>query len=323
MKAWIAGSDGPHIAYLDTPRPGPDEVLVRIHAAALNRADLSMAAGVPHGGAGGVGNVLGLEWAGEVAEIGANVTGFSPGDRVMGTGGGGYAEYAVADSGQASAIPTAMTFEQAATLPVALRTMHDAVMTNGQMSRGQAVLIHGASSGVGLMGLQIARAMGAGVVIGSSGNAARRARLAEFGADVAVDAGNPGWIDQIKAATDGTGVDLVVDQVSGPGFNETMRATRVLGRIVNVGRLGGMKAEIDMNLHALRRISYVGVTFRSRSKAEVAEIVRRMQADLTPLLEAGTLSLPIDQVFEFADLPAALARMDANAHFGKIVLRVR
>jgi NADPH2:quinone reductase len=321
MEAWIAGSDGPHIADLETPKVGPGDILVRIRAAGLNRADLSMAAGVPHGGAGGVGNVLGLEWAGEVAEIGADVTGIHPGDRVMGTGGGGYAEYAMTDAGQVSAIPTAMTFEQAATLPVALRTMHDAVMTNGQMRPGQAVLIHGASSGVGLMGLQIAKAMGAGVVIGSSGNPQRRARLAEFGADLAVDASDPAWVEQIKAATAGQGVDLVVDQVSGPGINETMRAMRVLGRIVNVGRLGGMKAEIDMNLHALRRITYVGVTFRSRSKAEVAEIVRRMQADLTPLLEAGTLSLPIDQVFEFADLPAALARMEANDHFGKMVIR--
>jgi NADPH2:quinone reductase len=321
MKAWIAGSNGPRIADLDIPKAGPGDILVRIHAAALNRADLSMAAGVPHGGAGGVGNVLGLEWTGEVAELGAGVTGFRPGDRVMGTGGGGYAEYTVTDAGQVSAIPASMSFEQAAALPVALRTMHDAVMTNGQMTPGQTVLIHGASSGVGLMGLQIAKALGAGLVIGSSGNADRRARLAEFGADLAVDAGNPAWVEQIKAATAGRGVDLVVDQVSGPGINETMRATRVLGRIVNVGRLGGMKAEIDMNLHALRRISYVGVTFRSRSKAEVAEIVRRMQADLTPPLDAGKLSLPIDRVFDFKDLPAALARMEANDHFGKLVIR--
>ena len=197
MKAWIAGSDGPHIADLDMPRPGPDELLVRIHAAALNRADLSMAAGVPHGGAGGVGNVLGLEWAGEIAEVGAGVTGFRPGDRVMGTGGGGYAEYAVTDVGQVSVLPSAMTFEQAAALPVALRTMHDAVMTQGQLIPGQAVLIHGASSGVGLMGLQIAKAMGAGLVIGSSGNAQRRGRLAEFGADLAVESGDPAWVEQI------------------------------------------------------------------------------------------------------------------------------
>jgi NADPH2:quinone reductase len=239
----------------------------------------------------------------------------------MGTGGGGHAEYSAADAGRISPIPAGMTFEQAAALPVALQTMHDAVVTHGQLAPGQAVLIHGASSGVGLMGLQIAKLMGAGVIIGSSGNAERRERLAEFGAGLAVDASAAGWVEQIKAATDGQGVDLVVDQVSGPGINQTLRAIRILGRIVNVGRLGGMKAELDMNLHALRRITYVGVTFRSRSKAEVAQIVRDMWADLAAPLADGRISLPIDEVFEFADLPTALARMEANAHFGKIVIR--
>ena len=127
-------------------------------------------------------------------------------------------------------------------------------------------------------------------------------------------------MDSEKAATGGAGVDLVIDQISGPGFDLTMRATKVKGRIVNVGRLGGQSAPVDFNLHALRRIAYIGVTFRSRSLAELCEIVRRAQADLAGPLAQGALDLPIDRVFAFEDLPAALAHMDANQHFGKIVL---
>lgn len=322
MRAYILGEAGPVLAEVDRPHVGPEDVLVRVHATALNRADLAMARGHVHGQAGGRGAVLGLEWAGEVAEVGAAVQGFKPGDRVMGSGGGAWAEYAVADHGRVIAIPDGLGFEAAATLPVALQTLHDALVTNGQLRPGQSVLIQGASSGVGLMGLQIAKVLGAGLVVGSSTSADKRARLAEFGADLAVDTTDPQWVDQVLAATDGKGVDLIVDQVSGPLINASLRATRIGGRIVNVGRLGGMKAEFDFDLHALRRITYVGVTFRTRSKAEVRELNALMQADLTAPLAAGRLSLPIDQVFAFEDLPAALARMGKNRHFGKIVVRV-
>lgn len=322
MRAYILGQSGPALAEVDRPQAGPEDVLVRVHATALNRADLAMARGHVHGQAGGKGAVLGLEWAGEVAEVGGAVQGFKPGDRVMGSGGGAWAEYALADHGRVIAIPNGLGFEAAATLPVALQTLHDALSTNGQLRPGQSVLIQGASSGVGLMGLQIAKVLGAGLVVGSSTSADKRARLAEFGADLAVDTTDPQWVDQVLAATDGKGVDLIVDQVSGSLINASLRATRIGGRIVNVGRLGGMKAEFDFDLHALRRITYVGVTFRTRSKAEVRELNARMQADLTAPLAAGRLSLPIDQVFAFEDLPAALARMGENRHFGKIVVRV-
>jgi NADPH2:quinone reductase len=184
------------------------------------------------------------------------------------------------------------------------------------------VLIQGASSGVGLMGLQIAKLKGARLVIGSSTNAARRARLKEFGADLAIDTGDAGWADAVVKATDGKGVDLIVDQVSAPVANDNMKAAAVLGRIVNVGRLGGTRGEFNFDLHALKRIDYIGVTFRTRSIEEVREITRRMRADLWGAVVAGRLHLPIDRTFPLDRAAEALAHMKANAHFGKIVLVV-
>jgi NADPH:quinone reductase len=323
MKAAVVGDKGLEIREIPAPRPKPNEVLVRVRAAGLNRAELAMAAGHKHGPLGGVGAVIGLEWAGEVAEVGAEVTGIKPGDRVMCSGNGGYAEYAVTDWGRVAGIPANnMSFEQATTLPIALQTMHDALVSNGRLSAGETVMIQGASSSVGLMGLQIAKRLGASLVIGSSTNPARRARLAEFGADLAVDSGDPAWPDAVLAATGGKGVDLIIDQISASVAKANMKAAAVLGRIVNVGRLGGAKGEFDFDLHALKRIAYIGVTFRTRSLDEVRAINRKMRADLWPLVEAGTLALPIDRIFPLDEAAAAQAHMRANAHFGKIILRM-
>jgi NADPH2:quinone reductase len=275
-----------------------------------------------HGALGGAGTIAGLEWAGEVVETGFEVAEFQPGDRVMCSGSGGYAEYAATDWGRVSPLPAAdMSFEQAAALPIALQTMHDALVGNGRLRPGESVLIQGASSGVGLMGLKIAKYLGARLVIGTSRDVCRRARLEEFGADLALDPGDPAWPDAVQEATGGGG-DLIVDQVSGGVANDNMKAARVLGRIVNVGRLGGFSGDFDYDLHALKRIDYIGVTFRTRSLEEVREINRRMHADLWPAVEAGTLYLPLDRVFPLAEAAAAHAHMRANAHLGKIVLRV-
>ena len=173
-------------------------------------------------------------------------------------------------------------------------------------------MIQGASSGVGLMGLQIAKLMGAKLVIGSSTNEARRARLKDFGADLALDTRDAAWPDAVLAATGGKGVDLVVDMLSGPVVVQTMKATAILGRIVNVGRLAGMKAEFDFDLHALRRIDYIGVTFRTRTLEEVREISRRTRTDLWDAVTAGKLSLPIDRRFPLDEAVAAQAHMREN-----------
>lgn len=323
MKAAVLTKKGLEVREVERPEPKPNEILVRVRASGLNRADLLMAAGHRHGSLGGDGAIAGLEWSGEVAEVGAEVKGIKAGDRVMCSGSGGYAEYAACDWGRVSPIPANnMTFPQAATLPVALQTMHDALVSNGRLKPGESVLIQGASSGVGLMGLQIAKLKGAKLIVGSSTNPSRRARLKEFGADLAVDSRDAAWPEQVLKATDGKGVDLIVDQISASVANQNMKAAAILGRIVNVGRLGGMKGEFDFDLHALKRIAYIGVTFRTRSLEEVREIVRKMRADLWPAVEAGTLHLPIDRIFPLDEAGAAQAHMRANAHFGKIVLTV-
>ncbi len=323
MRAVVVTAEGVRLQQVQRPEPGPEEVLVRVRAASLNRADLGVAAGHAHGAMGGPGTILGLDFAGEVAAVGDAVRGIKPGDRVTCSGAGGYAEYAVADKGRVLPVPDRnLSWEQAAVLPVALATMHDAVVTNGRLAKGESVLILGASSGVGLIGLQIAKFLGAALVAGTSGDAARRGRLAEFGADLALDTRDPAWPDRLLAATGGKGVNLVVDQVSAPTINAAMRATAVTGRIVNVGRLGGAKGEFDFDLHATRRIAYIGVTHRTRSREEIRAEYAAMRRDLWAAVEEGRLSLPIDRVFPLDQAVEALAHMKANAHFGKIVLAV-
>ena len=323
MKAAVVTEQG--IQFKDAPKPSPrpNEILIRVKAASLNRADLAVAAGHRHGTVGGPGTIMGLECAGEVEAVGGDVRDFKPGDRVMSSAAGGFAEYAVADSGRAHKIPANnMTFEQAACMPVAVQTMHNALVGAGRLKKGESVLIQGAGSGVGLLGMQIAALMGAAVVMGTSTNDSRRARLKEFGCDVAIDTRDPKWPEKVREATGGKGVDLIVDQVSGGVMNQNMEAAAILGRIVNVGRLGGMKGEFNFDLHALKRIDYVGVTFRTRTPEEVRAIVHAARKDLWPAIEAGKLSLPIDRTFPLSQAAEALAHMKANAHFGKIVLVV-
>lgn len=320
MKAYVVGDKGAVIA--DAPKPSPtgSQILVKVHACGLNRADIGISKGHAHGAIGGAGTIIGMEWAGEVVELGPAATQVKVGDRVMGSGAGAFAEFAVTDHARVFPIPESMSYETAATLPIALATMHDAVVTNGALQPGQSVLIQGASSGVGLMALQIAKHKGAKLVVGSSTNAERRGRLKEFGADLAIDSNDSSWVEQVLKATDGKGVDLIVDQVSGPTANGNLAATKVKGRIVNVGRLGGTHGDFNFDLHAARRINYIGVTFRTRTIEEIRDIFARVRADIWPAVESGRLKLPIDKVFPFADIGAAFARMEANQHLGKIVV---
>jgi NADPH2:quinone reductase len=323
MQAAVLGEKGVEVRDLAKPVPKPNEVLIRVRASSLNRADLLIASGHQHGAVGGVGARIGLECSGEIEAVGSDVQGIKPGDRVMASAPGGFAEYVVTDAGRVHRIPgNNMSYEQAACFPVALQTMHNAVVTAGRLKRGETMLMQGASAGVGLMGMQIGKLMGASLVIGTSTNPERRARLAEFGCDLALDSSVSTWPDQVKKATGGKGVDLIVDLVSAPVANQNLEAASILGRIVNVGRLGGMKGEFDFDKHALKRIDYIGVTFRTRSAEEVREINRLMRADLWPAIEAGTLSLPIHKTFRLADIAEALALMRANRHFGKVVISI-
>jgi NADPH2:quinone reductase len=320
MKAYVYGPNGAEITDVAKPSPKGAQVLVRVRACGLNRADLGMTKGHAHGSAGGVGAVLGMEWSGEIAELGPDAKGMKVGDKVMGSGAAAFAEYTLADHGRLFRSPSNMNFDEACTLPIALTTMHNAVVTVGALKAGQTVMIQGASSGVGLMGLQIAKLKGAKLVVGSSTDPVRRGRLKEFGADLAVDSSDPGWVDSVLQATSGDGVDLIVDQISGRVASENLRATKIKGRIVNVGRLGGTRAEFNFDLHAARRIDYVGVTFRTRTIEEIREIFDEVRKDLWGAVESRKLQLPIDKVFAFDDIGKAFEHMEANRHLGKIVV---
>jgi NADPH2:quinone reductase len=323
MKAAVVGEKAVEVRDLPKPEPKPNEVLIRVRASSLNRADLLVALGHQHGSVGGVGARIGLECSGEVEAVGSAVKDIKAGDRVMGSAPGGFAEFAVTDAGRVHRIPgNNMTYEQAACFPVALQTMHNAVVTAGRLKRGETMLMQGASAGVGLMGMQIGKLMGASLVMGTSTNPERRARLKDYGCDVALDSRDPNWPTEVKKATGDKGVDLIVDLISDGVANQNLEAAALLGRIVNVGRLGGMKGEFDFDKHALKRIDYIGVTFRTRTIDEVREINRLMRADLWPAIEAGKLSLPIYKTYKLADIADALAVMRANQHFGKIVIVV-
>lgn len=321
MKAVVSTEAGAQVLDMPMPACKPDDILVQVKACALNRADLNSVAAKS-------GKIIGMEWAGEVVEVGRAAQRFRPGDPVMCGGTEAFAEYAVTDWGRACPMPKNVTgfaqsgFEQAAALPIALQTMHDAVVTNGRLAAGETVLVQGASSGVGLMALQIAKHRGAAKVIGTSTHPDRRARLAEYGADLALDSKDPGWVKAVLEATGGKGVDLIIDVVSGPLANQNMEAAAVRGRIVSVGRLGGTSAQFDFNLHALKRIAFIGVTFRTRSVQEIRDLNARMMADLSGAVASAALHMPVDRVFPLDQAAAAFEHMRTNQHFGKVVLSV-
>lgn len=318
MKAWVVGSKRISLVETAQPTPGSEQVLIRVHAAALNRGDIRIATGL----AGQDGQIAGSECAGEVVAAGKGAQ-LKAGDRVMGVTTGAFAEFAVADHIRAYRIPDGLSFEEAATLPMSLSTMHNAVLAAGAFKRGETILVQGASSGVGLMAMQVAREKGASLVIGTSTSAARLSKLGEFGADIALDSSRSDWVNAVLEATGGKGVDLVVDQISGPITNANMHATRLGGRIVSVGRLGGERAEFDFDLHALRRIDFIGVTFRTRSLDEIRAISNGVRSDLWDAVVQRRLTIPIDSTFPMSQLPKAVEHMSQNQHFGKIILQIR
>lgn len=323
MKAVVVAKNGVEILDVEIPIPKKNEVLIKVFSCGLNRADLMVADGGAHGSSGGSGTIVGMEFSGEIIEFGSEVNGFSIGDRVMCSGTSAWAEYATTDWGRVIKIPdNNMDFDVACTLPIALATMHNAIITAGDFKKGQSILIQGASSGVGLMGLQIGKYKGAKIVIGSSTKIEKHNRLKEIGADVVVDSKNSEWVNQVLNHTDGEGVDLIIDQLSGYTVNQNMLATKIKGNIVNVGRLAGGITDFNCDLHALRRINYKGVTFRTRSLDEIRNVYSNMWNDFKNLILEGNFSLPIDKTFEFEDVEYALTCMRENKHFGKLILKL-
>ena len=323
MKAVVVAKNGVEILDVEIPIPKKNEVLIKVFSCGLNRADLMVADGGAHGSSGGSGTIVGMEFSGEIIEFGSEVNGFSIGDRVMCSGTSAWAEYAITDWGRVIKIPdNNMDFDVASTLPIALATMHNAIIIAGDFKKGQSILIQGASSGVGLMGLQIGKYKGAKIVIGSSTKIEKHNRLKEIGADVVVDSKNSEWVNQVLNHTDGEGVDLIIDQLSGYTVNQNMLATKIKGNIVNVGRLAGGITDFNCDLHALRRINYKGVTFRTRSLDEIRNVYSNMWNDFKNLILEGNFSLPIDKTFEFEDVEYALTCMRENKHFGKLILKL-
>lgn len=265
---------------------------------------------------------IGMEWAGEVVALGEDVDSWSVGDRVMGMGGNAFAEFKVAPTKGIFAVPDGLRWREAAALPDGMQVMHDALVTQGLFEPGQSVLFQGASSGMGLMGMQIAQELGASKIIGTSTSAERRARLPEFGADLVLDSQSNSWVEEVLEATDGAGVDLVLDMIAGPTVSDSMRALRIGGRMVNIGRVAGETSEVDLDLHSMRRITYVGTTFRTRTHDQVIDVVDAAHTALAAALKDHRLSMPVEHVFRLEDALPAFDVMAENRHFGKIVIEV-
>lgn len=306
------------------PVPGPRDLLVRVQATAVNRADLSQRAGRYRQQATARPGPLiaGLESAGVVVAAGAEVTRFGIGDRVMAQCSGGCADYVCIDERIAMAVPEALDWPAAAATPIAFVTEHDAICTNGELQAGQSVLIQAAGSAVGLAAVQVARFAGAGTVFGTVAGRAQAEMATSLGVDVAIDHRTQDFEAIVNGATDGRGVDLIVDHVGGPALGGNLRALAVRGRLVSVGRLGPTTGELDLDLLALKRLRLIGVTFRTRTIEEYEQCVRRAGTDLLPALAGGRLRPVIDSVFPLADALRAQERMAANQHLGKIVISV-
>lgn len=302
------------------PTPEPRQLRVRMHAAALNRGEFLLGHGLH--GAPGSWKAIGGEGAGEVVAVGAEVTAFRPGDRVMGRCAGAFAQETLMDEAEAMAVPAGLSWEQAASIPLTFLVAYDMLVLQGRLAPGEWLLVNGVSSGVGVASLQLGKALGAQVV-GTSGSADKLALLAPLGLDLALCTRAPDFAPAVRAATGGRGVDLVVNTVGGSVFAESLRTLAFEGRLATVGYVDGVvHADIDLEALHARRLTVFGVSNKQRSKGQRAAAVPRFVAEVLPHFAAGRIVPQIDRVMDFADLAQAKARMEAGAHVGKIVLRI-
>ena len=325
MMPALVGGVGPDWERRDVevPVPRPGQLLVEVRAAGLNRADLHMLAGTYNPGSSARRVFTGgLELAGEVAAVGADVVGFEVGDRVMGTTLGAFAPFALVDHRHVVSVPDNVSWTEAASLPVGLTTEHDALVTQAGFVAGQRVLVTGASSGVGLVGVQLAAALGASAVIATTTSASKSDALFAAGATRVIDTTTDPLGDAVLAATDGEGVDVVLDHVGGDLFGDLLPATRPLGTIINIGRLAGPAATIDLDRLAFRRLRVIGTTFSIRSAAERGEVASALVADVLPALADGRVRPIVDSVFAFDDAHLAFDRVRSNLAIGKVVLEM-
>ena len=320
MRAyWISpGPTGTAVELRETaaPEPKAGEILVRVRAASLNRGELL---GGTHGAAPKPG---GGECAGEVVKVGDGVTGVPVGARLMGRCGGGFAELALMDAREALRVPERLTWEEAAATPLTFIVVYDMLIAQGHLAAGQWLFVTGISSGVGVAALQTAKVLRARV-IGTSGSAEKLARLEKIGLDVGLRTRAGDFHDAVMKATEGKGVNLVVNNVGGSMFAECVKILAFEGRLATVGHLDHvLSATLDIEALHRKRLTVFGVSNRLRTAGQRAETVRAFARDVLPSFEDGRLRPLVDRVFGFDELPKAIAFMESDAQVGKIVVRV-
>jgi len=307
----------------DVPAPAlaPGCLRLRVVATAVNRADLMQRQGLypPPPGAS---EILGLECAGEVIELGAGVTGWRVGDRAMALlAGGGYAEQVVVHAGSAMPVPAGLELERAAALPEVSLTVFLNVFQLGGLQPGGWALVHGGGSGIGTAAIQLVKQAGAQILV-TAGSDEKCARCVELGADVAVNYRSGDFAKAAHEATGGRGVDVVLDSIGAAYLDANLRSLAVGGRLVLIGLMGGAKAEIGLGALLVRRLSVIGSTLRARPVEEKAEIVRGFLARFGDALARGAIGPVVDRVLPLAEAAEAHRAMKASEHFGKIVLRI-
>lgn len=325
MKAVvITRPGGPEVLeYREVPDPvaGPEDLLVRVRATALNRADLlQRMGGYPQPGPKPAFEIPGLEYAGEVIAVGERVEGFAVGDRVMGLlAGGGYAELVATHYRLAVKVPDILSWEEAGATPEVFVTAHDALLQCG-LAAGERVLIHAAGSGVGVAATQIAKVMGASLVAGTAGSAEKLARAAELGLDLGINYREQDFAEEVLRATEGKGVDVILDVIGAEYWERNLRALAVKGRMVVVGLMGGTGASTNLGVLLQKRLQVRGTTLRARPMEEKAAATRAFEKSVLPHIASGRVKVVIDRVYALRDAAEAHAYMATNANFGKIVL---
>lgn len=317
------GAEALEVREVPSPEPRCDQIRVRVRACALNRADLMQARGMYPAPPGAPADIPGLEYAGEVDAIGPDAIGpLKVGDRVFGiVGGGGQAQYVLTHERMAVPIPSNLDFVQAAAVPEAFLTAHDALTARGRLAPGESVLIHAVGSGVGTAAVQLAHAMGC-TVLGTSRTGEKLERARALGLDHSIDTSKESFAEAVKTLTDGAGVSVVIDFLGGPALAANLASLATLGRLVVVGYLGGANAPLDLSTILRKRLTIVGTTLRARPLEEKIAATRRFAEQVVPWLARGLVRPVVDSVFDLDDVRKAQARMEANEVFGKVVLRV-
>jgi putative PIG3 family NAD(P)H quinone oxidoreductase len=321
----ITRPGGPEVLEIRrVPQPAiaPTSVLVRVHASALNRADLLQRRGKYPAPPGFSPDVPGMEFAGEIADIGSDVRQWKPGQRVMGlVGGGAHAQYVSIHERTVAEIPEYMSWEEAAAIPEAFITAHDALWIQAALRPAERVLIHAVGSGVGLAAVQLARALHA-VAVGTSRTPDKVEQAKSYGLDFGFVVSGAPNIEDAKRWRENGPFDVVLDLAGGPYTSVSLHALAPRGRIILIGTMAGASAEIDLGLMLGKRVHMIGTVLRARPLEEKISVTRSFARELLPLFADRTLRPIIDKVFDLRDARRAHERMESNASFGKIVLRI-